>query len=101
MPGFRLEEAVRTRIEALQQLCGEDPSSAFAARFGALPILRDLGGWTAIRPDGSFFFADDTTGRVRTELPSDWRERAMVALRERYPEIWELVGESGRQEAEC
>ncbi len=91
MPGFRLEEAIRSRIEGLRQLCGENPSSAFAMQFDALPILRDFGGWTAIRPDGMFVFIDDTTGRTITDVPADLRDRAIEEMRRRYPEVAELL----------
>ena len=94
MPGFRLEEAIRSRINGLRQLCGENPASAFSAQFDLLPILRDPSGWTAIRPDGLLVFVDDTTGRALTSLPDEWRALALTRLRERYPEIAALLGVS-------
>ena len=87
MPGFRLEEVIRARIAQLLQLCGEEPSAGFARKWGALPLFRDLSGWVAIRIDGSIAFFDDATGRVVTDLPEEWRRRAVEELERRYPEI--------------
>jgi hypothetical protein len=93
MPGFRLEAIVCARIGQLLQLCGEEPSSAFAARTRALPLFRDPSGCcVAIRPDGTIAFFDDATGRVLTDLPEEWRRRAVEELERRYPEIAAEMG---------
>ena len=86
---------IRDRINQLLQLCGEDPSAALAARVDALPLLRDQGGWVAVRDDGTFLFVDDGTGRVIANVPPEWIERAVEAARERYPELGELLQQRG------
>ncbi|HEX7708190.1 MAG TPA: hypothetical protein VF701_17140 [Thermoanaerobaculia bacterium] len=78
---------IRERIDQLLNLCGEDPSAALAATIDALPLYRDEAGWIAVRDDGTFLFVDHATGRVTSEVPRDWVERAVEHARERYPEL--------------
>ena len=82
---------IRDRINQLLQLCGEDPSAALAARIDVLPLLRDHGGWVAVREDGTFVFVDDDTGRVIAKVPPEWVRRAVEAAGERYPELGALL----------
>jgi hypothetical protein len=84
---FRDPAAIRARIVSYLQLCGEDPAAAFARQYDALPLTRDLTGWTGLRSDGTLIFVDDGTGRVVTDLPDDVRDRALEAVRSRYPEL--------------
>ncbi|HXG59241.1 MAG TPA: hypothetical protein VNL91_09480 [Thermoanaerobaculia bacterium] len=78
---------VARRIRQLLQLCGDDPSAAFALRHRALPLHRDEAGWIAVRQDGVLIFVDDATGRVSTELPPEWIEKAEAIARIRYPDV--------------
>ena len=84
---FRDPAAIRARIASYLQLCGEDPAAAFARQYDALPLARDLTGWTGLRADGTLIFVDEGTGRVITELPEPVRASAEAALKERYPEL--------------
>jgi hypothetical protein len=79
--------SIRERIDQLLQLCGEDPSAAFAAKHDALPLLRKLEGWLALRTDGQLIFVDDVTGRVLDDLPADWRTEAHEVISRRYPDL--------------
>jgi hypothetical protein len=79
--------AIRARIAALLQLCGQDPSSSFAAKYDALPLRRDLTGWTGLRSDGELIFVDDATGRVVAELPGELVSAAREVLAREYPEL--------------
>jgi hypothetical protein len=76
--------AIRARIAQLLQLCGEDPSAAFASRHDALPLVRRPEGWVALRPDGAIVFVDDTTGRTLDRLPREWRHEAVQAAERRH-----------------
>jgi hypothetical protein len=82
-----MSESIRERIEQLLQLCGEDPSAAFATKHGALPLLRKLEGWLALRTDGRLIFVDDVTGRVLDDLPVEWRAEALDVIARRYPDL--------------
>lgn len=83
--------SIRSRIDQLLTLCGEDPAAALAARIDALPIFRDEAGWIAVRDDGTFLFVDNDSGRVSEDVPADWVRRAVAQARERYPELAALV----------
>lgn len=75
------------RIRQLLQLCGNDPSAAFALRHEALPLHRDEAGWIAVRKDGTLIFVDEATGRVSEDLPPAWVEKAQTIAEARYPDV--------------
>jgi hypothetical protein len=62
------------------------------AAFGALPLYWDVGGCVAIRPDGtvvSVYWAQPEASF--READANWRTVALVAGREQYPELEQLV----------
>jgi hypothetical protein len=83
---------ISARIARLLQLCGEDPSAAFAARHDSLPLVRREEGWLALRREGVLVFVDDSTGRVLEGLPAEWRADAVNAVAERYPGLLPYIG---------
>ena len=83
--------AIAARIAQLLQLCGEDPSAAFARRHDAFPLVRREDGWLALRVDGSIVFVDDATARTLADIPAEWRAAAVRALETRYEELVPLL----------
>lgn len=78
---------VRQAIDALLQLCSEDPGGAVAARHDVLPLHHNEFGWVCVTPEGEHVFVDDATGRVSRDVPPDWVNEASEAGKARYPAL--------------
>lgn len=78
---------VREAIDALLQLCSEDPGGAVAARHDVLPLHHNEFGWVCVTLEGAYVFIDDATARMARDVPDEWVSEAREAGKARYPEL--------------
>lgn len=88
-----LKEQIQQRIDELIASSDNDPADLrrVARLLKALPILPDMSGWLALRPDGSFVFLDGETEKTTEEIEPMFKLIGLVNGSEKYPELKVLL----------
>ena len=88
-----IERQIQKRIEELIISSDPDPADLrrIAWQLNALPILPDMSGCLALRPDGSFIYLDEETEKVTEVFDPKFILVALVNGSEKYPELKALL----------
>jgi hypothetical protein len=90
---MNLEIQIQKHIEELIANSDSDLADlrGVARLLKALPIFPDMSGCLALRPDGSFIFLDDSTGKTTEEIDLKFKLVGLVNGSEKYPELKVLL----------
>jgi hypothetical protein len=106
MISAQLTTRIRRLLDAYVAQERDDPSvidlKRIAAQLDALPVLMDMGGCIAIRPDGELIgFLWDEPEQARPERDPHFRFLALYEASQRYPELMELAPSRTAEDRDC
>jgi hypothetical protein len=98
-----LESQIQERIVELLAETGSDPGEwrRVARLLNALPIYADMGGWVALRADGSMLYLDSDREEISEEIEPKFNLISLVRGSEKYPELKTLLPERALDVADC
>jgi hypothetical protein len=90
---MNLEMQIQKRIEELIANSDPDPANlrGVARSLKALPIFPNMSDCLALRPNGSFVFLDDNTGKTTEEIDLKFKLVGLVNSSEKYPKLKVLL----------